>query len=356
MHRLLQRQIARYLKDAQPLPPEFVAAVDAAFVSADADRLQIERSLELMSQELTERNEALRNELAERRRAEAALEREKEEQRALINKLEEAQNQLLQSDKMASIGQLAAGVAHEINNPIGFIHSNSGTLRDYVAGLLELVAAFELEEAVLDDTAKRRIDAIKERVDLCYLRDDVMKLLGETQEGIQRVRRIVQDLKDFSHVDEGCWQRADLHRGLDSTLNIVNNEIKYVADVVKDYGDIPEVECLPVQLNQVFLNLLVNAAQSMNGKRGVITVRTGVEDDAHVFVEIADDGAGILPVNIKRIFDPFFTTKPVGTGTGLGLSVSYGIVTRHGGRIEVSSDPGLGTTFRVMVPICRRTP
>jgi len=481
MHRLLKRQIDRYLTNAESVPPEFVAAIDAAYASADADRLQIERTLELMSQELTERNQALRNELAERQHAEAklehllallgtileatadgilgldkdgvivrfnqrfekmwnipdeilafwshaqivehvvsqldatsnflpmldylcrhpeakqhellsctdgrvielyslsqpqgteavgrvlsfrdvterkradeALEREKEQQRALIKKLEEAHNQLLQAEKMASIGQLAAGVAHEINNPIGFINSNCGALRDYVAGMLELIAAYEADEALLDDAARQRVGAVKQRIDLNYLRDDVLTLLHESMDGIKRVRQIVQDLKDFSHIDEGTWQCADLHHGLDSTLNIVNNEVKYVADVVKEYGVLPEVECLPLQLNQVFLNLLVNAAQAMHSQRGTITIRTGVEDAAHVFVEISDNGTGIAPENLKRIFDPFFTTKPVGTGTGLGLSVSYGIIIKHGGSFDVRSELGQGATFRIVVPISRR--
>jgi signal transduction histidine kinase len=173
--------------------------------------------------------------------------------------------------------------------------------------------------------------------------------MSESREGINRVKQIVQDLKDFSHVDKAEWQWADLHKGLDSTLNIVNNEIKYKADVVKDYGDIPLVECLYSQLNQVFMNLLVNSAHAIE-ERGKITLRTFTKDD-WVCVEVADSGKGISAENLHRIFDPFFTTKPVGKGTGLGLSLAYGIVNKHNGRIEVASEVGKGTCFKIWLPV-----
>ena len=178
-------------------------------------------------------------------------------------------------------------------------------------------------------------------------------MLGESQEGLNRVKKIVQDLKDFSHADEGSFDWADLHQGIESTLNIAANEIKYKADVIKAYGDIPQVECLPSQLNQVFMNLLVNAAQAMKGDpRGTITVRTGGSSgEEMVWVEIADNGSGIPKENLARIFDPFFTTKPLGQGTGLGLSLSYSIVQKHHGRIEVESEIGKGTTFRIHLPV-----
>ena len=359
MHRLLERQIKRFLGDPAALPPElgaFVAAVDEAYQSADADRLMIERSLDLMSQELTETNAGLRKELADRQRSDGALSKEKDEQALLIKKLEEAHNQLLQSEKMASIGQLAAGVAHEINNPIGYVNSNLGTLGTYVEQMLSVLNAYEQAEATCDQAARVRARALKEEVDLDFIKEDILSLLKESGEGIRRVKQIVQDLKDFSHVDEVEWQMADLHHGLDSTLNVVNNEIKYKADVVREYGDIPRVECLASQLNQVFMNMLVNAAHAMNdGTRGLITVRTGVVGD-EVWVEFADNGKGIPPENMTRIFDPFFTTKPVGKGTGLGLSLSYGIIEKHQGRIEVMSEVGKGSAFRVWLPVNRKAP
>lgn len=351
-HKLLERQIKRHLSELDlSQMGGFLAAIDAAYRDADDDRQSIERSLELMSQELTDRNAQMRVELGERQQAGQALIMEKAEQAELIKRLEEAHNQLLQSEKLASIGQLAAGVAHEINNPIGFVSSNLGTLREYIASLLKAVDSFEAEEPQLSSEAQQRLAAMRRSIDLAYLRQDAVNLIEESADGIRRVRQIVQDLKDFSHVDEAQWVWTDLRKGLDSTLNIVNNEIKYVADVVKDYGAIPEIQCLASQLNQVFLNMLVNASHAIGGTRGTITVRTGRVDDQQVFVEIADNGCGMAPQVVNRIFDPFFTTKPVGVGTGLGLSLAYGIVNKHGGRIDVSSTVGVGTTFRITLPV-----
>lgn len=268
------------------------------------------------------------------------------------SKLSDAQSKLIQSEKLASIGQLAAGVAHEINNPIGFIFSNFGTLEQYLEDLFQMLDAYEQAEAsVSDGAALARIRSLKADLDIDYLKEDIPNLMRESRDGIQRVRKIVQDLKDFSRVDARQeWESVDLHAGIDSTLNIVNNEIKYKADVVKHYGALPEVQCLPSELNQVFMNLLVNAAHAITAERGTITISTGVEDP-NVWVEVADTGAGIAQENLQRIFDPFFTTKPVGKGTGLGLSLSYGIVQKHSGRMEVHSELGVGTRFRVTLPI-----
>jgi signal transduction histidine kinase len=190
---------------------------------------------------------------------------------------------------------------------------------------------------------------LKRQIDIVYLREDVGNLLTESMDGLLRVKRIVQDLKDFSHVDESEKQWADLESGLDSTLNVVWNELKYKADVIKEYGGIPKIMCIPSQLNQVFMNLLMNAVQAIEG-HGRITIRTGQEGD-NVWVEVEDTGKGIKPEHLDHIFDPFFTTKPVGAGTGLGLSLSYGIVQKHGGHIEVKSNPGKGTTMRVWLPV-----
>jgi len=265
--------------------------------------------------------------------------------------LQTSHEQLLQSEKLASIGQLAAGVAHEINNPVGYVYSNLGTLQKYIDNLFQMLESYEQLEALVgvDEAVLKDLQQLKQELDLNYLKQDVRDLVSESREGIARVKGIVQDLKDFSHVDEAEWQWADLHRGLDSTLNIVNNEIKYKAEVVKEYGELPEVECLASQLNQVFMNLLVNAAHAIED-RGMITLRTGHENDK-VWVAVSDTGSGITAENLKNIFDPFFTTKDVGTGTGLGLSLSYGIVQKHGGHIEVDSEVGKGTTFTVHLPV-----
>jgi signal transduction histidine kinase len=334
--------------------PAFLAAVDKAYRHADEQRTLVARSLDLMSQELNQRNQELNERVIRLTQAETALLREKNEQATLIKRLEAAHNQLLQSEKMASIGQLAAGVAHEINNPIGFVNSNLGTLRNYVNQLLNVLAAFEKAlDFVPDGPARNHIETAMQEAELDYLKNDIVALLDESSDGLGRVRRIVQDLKDFSHSDQGEWVYADLHKGLESTLNVVNNEIKYKARVIKEFGKLPMIRCLPSQLNQVFMNLLVNAAHAIE-TQGEITLRTGVEGnatDGNVWVEIADTGVGIPEPILTRIFDPFFTTKPVGKGTGLGLSLSYGIVQKHGGHIDVGSEVGKGSVFRVTLPI-----
>lgn len=280
-----------------------------------------------------------------------SLHAEQLKQQVLIEQLEAAQSQLMQSEKMASVGQLAAGVAHEINNPIGFVYSNLGTLEKYLENLFEIVDNYELaESAITDGDVLARLQLAKQKLDLPFLKEDLPALMGESKDGITRVKKIVQDLKDFSHVDvTEEWELADLQRGIDTTLNIVSNEIKYKAEVIKEYGNIPEVKCLSSQLNQVFMNLLVNAAHAIED-RGTITIRTG-QQGQEVWVEVSDTGKGIAPENLKRIFDPFFTTKPIGKGTGLGLSMAYGIMKKHHGRIEVQSEVGKGTTFRVSLPV-----
>jgi len=266
-------------------------------------------------------------------------------------RLKEMSGQLLQSEKLVSIGLLAAGVAHEINNPIGFISSNLNILKSYVDSLLRLIDEYALLETNAPADMLKRIDETKQEIDLLFLRQDVVELIGESIDGSGRVRKIVQDLRDFSHPGDAEWRQVNLNTALDSALNLVWNEIKHKAEVIKDYDDVPMVECLYDQINQVLLNLLVNAAQAI-GEKGQITLRTHREND-WVTISIIDNGDGIPPENIEKIFDPFFTTKPVGKGTGLGLSTSYGIITKHGGRIVVDSTPGEGAAFTIWLPIKR---
>jgi signal transduction histidine kinase len=257
--------------------------------------------------------------------------------------------QLLQSEKLAAIGQLAAGVAHEINNPVGFVNSNLGTLKSYADVLLKLVEAYEAVDA---GGERSLIDKARQRADLDFLKEDLPTLLAESQDGLNRVTKIVQDLKDFARIDQSEYQAANLNVALETTLNVVRNEIKYKADVVHDLGNIPNVECIPAKINQVFMNLLVNAAQSID-QHGRITIRSGQEND-RVWFEIEDTGHGMSDEVKNRIFEPFYTTKPVGKGTGLGLSISYDIIVKkHGGQIDVNSKPGEGTLFRLWLPICK---
>jgi len=271
---------------------------------------------------------------------------------ALDDQLTSAQAHLIQSEKLASIGQLAAGVAHEINNPIGYIFSNYGTLDGYLRELLGLLEAYEAAEPHCQDAVSlQQIRARKSAMDLPFVKEDIPTLMRESKEGIVRVRGIVQDLKDFSHVDAlHEWQYCNLNQAIESTLNVVNNEIKYKADVVRRYGNLPEVQCMASQINQVVLNLLVNAAHAIGPERGVITVGTD-SNCTHAWITVGDTGSGIAPDVLPRIFNPFFTTKPVGKGTGLGLSLSYGIVQKHNGSITVRSEPGQGSEFRVTIPL-----
>jgi len=304
------------------------------------------------TRELAAANEKMEQDLRRRTAVEAELVRRNTELTELNRKLSMAQEQLIQSEKLASIGQLAAGVAHEINNPIGYIFSNFSTLQIYIGALLEVLNAYEKVDN--DRTSTEAVNALimlRKDVEIDYLKEDIPSLMNESREGITRVRKIVQDLKDFSRTDTALeWQWANLHQGIDSTLNIVSNEVKYKADIIKNYGELPEVECFPSQINQVVMNLVVNAAHAIEGKRGTISITTMVVDK-HVQIEVKDTGSGIAPENISRIFDPFYTTKPVGQGTGLGLSLAYGIMQKHHGSIHVSSVLGEGTTFFLRIPI-----
>jgi PAS domain S-box-containing protein len=293
--------------------------------------------------------------ITDRREMEEVLKKTGEEQKLLIEKLQQAQAQLLQSEKMASIGQLAAGVAHEINNPVGFVNSNMGSLRSYVETLFKVIDGYDaiLARANGSPDTATAIAQLKQQADLEFLKEDVTALVKESMDGLKRVKDIVQSLKDFSHVGETDWQMADLHHGLESTLNIANNEFKYKATIDKQFGQLPLVKCMASQLNQVFMNLIVNASHAIK-ESGVITIRTGTEGD-WVWVEVGDTGVGIPPENLSRIFEPFFTTKPVGQGTGLGLSLSYNIVKKHGGRIDVESEVGKGTRFIIRLPVEPKT-
>ncbi len=281
-----------------------------------------------------------------------------------VLELEDAQKkaglQLLQSEKMASVGQLAAGVAHEINNPTGFVSSNLKTLADYQADLVRalrdyrrLAAAVEpvVPELPLPEEVRALLRSIREteaEVDIDFILEDIPQLIEESREGAERIKKIVMDLKDFAHpgVDKVC--EVDINHGLESTLNVVWNELKYKATVLKELGDLPKIQGFPQQLNQVFMNLLVNAAQAIREK-GEIRIRTAAASDG-VVVAIGDTGSGIPAENLPKIFDPFFTTKEIGKGTGLGLHVVHNIIQKHHGTIQVASEVGQGTEFRIALP------
>ena len=280
-----------------------------------------------------------------------------------LTEVKQLQRQVLQAEKMASIGQLAAGVAHEINNPMGFIHANLFQMAEYVADLRRVFSSVdELRKAVARGhpsevrEAAGRLDATAEESQVDFLLADLAKAIRESQEGSERIRHIVQDLRDFSHLDPGERGLADINQCLDSTANIVWPMMKHLVVLEKDYSEIPRVACYPMQLKQVFMNLLVNAFQAIEEKiagraeTGLIRLRTEVRGDS-VLVLVSDTGIGIAPENLGRIFDPFFTTKKVGVGTGLGLSSCYSIVRRNGGIITVESELDKGSTFQVRLRI-----
>ncbi|MGV6851449.1 MAG: response regulator [bacterium] len=266
--------------------------------------------------------------------------------------LQETQQQLLQHEKMASIGQLAAGVAHEINNPVGYVSSNLQAMGEYLQDILGILRQYELLESSLEDSLPglAELRQHKQDIDLEFIEEDLPNLLNESLEGTKRVRQIVQDLKEFSHAGETQWETVSIISGLESTLNIVYHELKYKASIRKDFSPIPPIKCQPAKLNQVFMNLLVNAGHAIEDK-GQIIIRVFPVGRHWIKIEIEDDGKGMSPDVQKKLFDPFFTTKPVGEGTGLGLSLSYGIIADHKGTIEVTSEMGKGSCFYISLPV-----
>jgi len=265
--------------------------------------------------------------------------------------LQQSQAQIFQQEKMASIGQLAAGVAHEINNPMGFISSNLSTMGKYMEKINSFEAAMiEAVQGKGDEELLASMKDLRKKLKIDFILEDIKSLLDESRDGAERVRRIVQDLKSFSHVDEAECKPASINECLDTTLNMLRNEIKYIADVEREFDpDLPMLLCFPQQINQVFMNVLVNSAHAIEG-HGLIKIKTLRESD-DIVVRISDTGKGIAPENLTRIFEPFFTTKEVGKGTGLGLSISYDIIKKHGGLMTVESEVGVGTTFTVRLPL-----
>ena len=267
-----------------------------------------------------------------------------------VRKNREKDMLLMQIEKLASVGHLAAGVAHEINNPISFIMSNLGTLNKYVTVEQQYLHALEdALETYCPEEERLQLVELSKRLDLPFIMGDIPPLICESLEGAERVKRIVHDLKDFARLDDDSLKETDLNQCVQSTANIVRNEIKYVADLELQLNEIPLLICNPQQINQVIANLLLNSAQSIEG-HGRITVSTSSESD-QVILTVTDTGTGI-PAEIRQhIFDPFFTTKDVGKGIGLGLSISYDIVNKHGGEITLASKPGAETTFMVRLPV-----
>ncbi len=259
--------------------------------------------------------------------------------------LQRLQAQIVQNEKMASIGQLAAGIAHELNNPVGFLYGNLDLLSGCVGDLARVVRFYE--HAPLPDEVAQAADSLKKDIGYARTMSDLDSIIADCREGAERVRDIVQNLRTFSRLDEAELKPTDIHEGIESTIRILSRYFSGgKVDLVRDFGDVPLIEAFTAKLNQVWMNLLVNAAQAIGPNAGTVTIRTRYADD-RVQVQVSDTGCGIDPEVAGRIFDPFFTTKSVGEGTGLGLSISFGIIQDHGGTIKADSKPGVGTTFTV---------
>jgi hemerythrin-like metal-binding protein len=338
------------------------ALIDLFSLLSERNRtlVQVNQQLLTAQSELESANRSLESRVQQRTQelsqANADLQAERQALVASMEHLERTRSQLLQSEKMAAVGQLAAGVAHEINNPIGFVSSNIGSLGGYVEQLLNLADVYRKATADLPAAQRQAIDAALKQMDFDYLRQDVADLLQESKDGLGRVKRIVSDLRDVSQADDGQLLPVDLNQVLERAFDVVATEVKQKAEVIKELATVPPVLCRASQIQQVFVNLLVNAAQAIpqassqtNPTQGRITLRSGVTSGA-VWVEISDNGCGMTEEVQKRIFEPFFTTQPVGQGTGLGLSLTWEIMQRHHGQIQVSSSPGQGSTFRVSLP------
>jgi hypothetical protein len=301
--------------------------------------------------------------ISERKQAEKTLRDYAEKIEETLKELQSTQAQMLQAEKMSSLGQLVAGIAHEINNPVNFIHGNVTYTRDYTKKLLELIQLYRDE---YPNTSQVIADKLQE-IEFNFISEDLPKLLASMQVGTERIREIVKSLRIFSRLDEADIKTVNIHEGIDSTLMILQNRLKdkpnrIGIEVIKDYGDIPDVECYAGQINQVFMNILVNAIDTLeegiaNGRveNPIITIRTSIIDTSWVQILIADNGCGIPEEIQRRIFDPFFTTKPVGKGTGMGMSISYQIITdKHHGKLKCFSIPGQGTEFLIQIPILQK--
>ncbi|MFN6480447.1 ATP-binding protein [Nostoc sp. DedQUE07] len=282
-----------------------------------------------------------------------------------LGELQRTQSQVIQSEKMSSLGQLVAGVAHEINNPVNFIHGNLAHVQEYTQDLLALMQLYQQ----YNPYPAAEIQTVSEDIDLEFLQEDLPKMLSSMRVGTDRIRQIVLSLRNFSRIDEAEFKRVNVHEGIDSTLMILQHRLKGKPEqpeieVIKDYGTVPLVECYAGQLNQVFMNILVNAIDALEENNTKLTyqeikenpsqikIRTSVVNSTWLEVAIADNGVGISQEFLQRIFDPFFTTKPVGKGTGMGMSISYQIITeKHGGKLECFSTPEKGTEFIIQIPL-----
>ncbi|WP_066376865.1 MULTISPECIES: sensor histidine kinase [unclassified Anabaena] len=310
------------------------------------------KALEIARQTLEQRVEERTQELQQAQRTlEQRVEERTQELTIALKELQQTQAQLIQTEKMSSLGQMVAGIAHEINNPVNFINGNIECADEYIKDLLDLINLYQQQYPHPDDIIADTI----EEIELSFISKDLVNILVSMKMGVQRIREIVLSLRNFSRLDEADMKEVDIHEGIDNTLLILNHRIKSGIAVIKNYGNLPLIECYPAQLNQVFMNIISNAIDALLAQKTQnnpqIIISTDQVDDNHIKVEITDNGAGITPENIQKIFDPFFTTKPVGKGTGLGLSVCYTIIEKHQGKIAVFSEVNQGSKFVISLPI-----
>ena len=334
-HKLLKRQLSKYI-DQDEIPENlkpFLDTVNSAYNEFEKDKVLMERSIEISSREYKEN----------------------------LKKIEKLQAQIAHQEKMAGIGQLSAGIAHEINNPLGFVKSNMSTLESYtskIKNLLDLLKIVEKDiqeyDIELYEKAFLEINEYKKKKKIAFVFDDMEDTVSECKDGINRIENIVKSLLGFARgASSSAFSEYEINKNIKSTITIAYNEIKYCADVEENFGDVPKVKAIAGEINQVLLNILVNAAHAIKfkGIRGKIKISTYCENN-YVKCEISDNGMGISKENMSNIFTPFFTTKPAGIGTGLGLSISHDIiVNKHLGSIEVNSKLGEGTTFIISLPM-----
>ncbi|WP_249071275.1 MASE1 domain-containing protein [Argonema antarcticum] len=341
------REQAEIILDATGMPIRITGTVqditkqkrvEQALIQSEAQLLELAHNLDLKVQERTEQLQQKNQELAHS-----------------LKTLQEAQQQLIQSEKMSSLGSLVAGIAHEINNPVNFIYGNLTHVRNYTEGILDLISLYQEECQHTNAKIKDRIESI----DLEFVKADLPKILSSIEAGADRIRKIVLSLRNFSRLDEAQMKQVDIHEGIENTLLLLQQRLKSChghtgISAIKKYGELPLVECYPGQLNQVFMNLLTNAIDAIEclPQPGAITIYTQMLESNRVLIKIADTGSGMTPTVQARIFDPFFTTKPVGKGTGLGLSISYQIIVQHHkGQLKCISEPGKGTEFEIEIPL-----
>ena len=334
-HKLLKRQLSKYIGEDE-IPETFkpfLEAINSAYIEFDKDKILMERSLDISSREYNEN----------------------------IKKIEKLQTQIIYQEKMAGIGQLSAGIAHEINNPLGFVKSNMYTLENYknkIKRLLELY--FNIEEILenydeeLYSVKLLELNEYKSKNKIKFIFEDIDDIVSESMDGINRIENIVKSLLGFARkASSSEFNEYDINNNIKSTITIAYNEIKYYANIEQNLEEVPTIKAIEGEINQVLLNMLVNAAHAIKSKgiQGTIKIHTYCEEK-YVKCEISDNGTGISNEDISNIFNPFFTTKPVGVGTGLGLSISHDIiVNKHSGFIDVNSQVGEGTTFIISLPI-----